>query len=135
MADNAGLNVLTRERPRALPMLDRAPAPGAAPIEELEAATWITPAPDARLYPDPARAAETREDVALAFIALLQRLPPKPRAALLLKDVVGWSAEEIAATLDLTVSSVNGALHRARETVSARPRAPVPDPPPEVLNA
>src|SRR5215468_4733233 len=129
IATNACLNVLTRDRPRALPQLDRDPtAPGAA-LQELEAATWVTPAPDARLFPDPARAAEAREQVALAFVALLQRLPPKQRAVLLLKDVVGWSAEEIAAALDLTVSSVNSALHRARETVSAHPRAPVVDPP------
>jgi RNA polymerase sigma-70 factor (ECF subfamily) len=135
IATNACLNVLTRERPRALPQLDRDPiAPGAA-LQELEAASWVTPAPDARLFPDPAHAAEAREQVALAFVALLQRLPPKQRAVLLLKDVVGWSAEEIAAALELTVSSVNSALHRARETVSARPRAPAEDPPPEVLDA
>jgi len=139
IATNACLNVLTRGRPRALPQLDRDPsAPGGA-LQELEAATWVTPAPDARLFPDPARAAEAREQVALAFVALLQRLPPKQRAVLLLKDVVGWSAEEIAAALELTVSSVNSALHRARETVSAHPRAlaqaPVDEPSPEVLNA
>jgi RNA polymerase sigma-70 factor (ECF subfamily) len=102
---------------------------------EAEAATWVTPAPDARLFPDPERATEAREEVALAFIALLQRLPPKQRAALMLKDVVGWSAEEIAATLDLSVSSVNSALHRARETVAARPRGPIEDPAPELLGA
>jgi RNA polymerase sigma-70 factor (ECF subfamily) len=132
IATNACLNALTRGRARALPQLDREPA---GPLEELEAATWVTPAPDARLFPDPARAAEAREQVALAFIALLQRLPPKQRAVLLLKDVVGWSAEEIAAALALTVSSVTSALHRARETVAARPRGPAVDPPPEVLGA
>jgi RNA polymerase sigma-70 factor (ECF subfamily) len=105
------------------------------PIEELEAATWVTPAPDARLFPDPARAAEAREEVALAFVALLQRLPPRQRAVLLLKDVVGWSADEIAAALELTVSSVNSALHRARETVAAGPREPLEEPRPEVLDA
>jgi RNA polymerase sigma-70 factor (ECF subfamily) len=135
IATNACLNVLTRGRPRDLPQLARDPAVAGNPTEELEAATWITPAPDSRLFRDPARAAEAREDVALAFIALLQRLPPKQRAVLLLKDVVGWPAEEIAAALDLTVSSVNSALHRARETVSARPRAPAEDPRPEVLDA
>jgi RNA polymerase sigma-70 factor (ECF subfamily) len=132
IATNACLNVLTRSRPRVLPQLDVQPG---APLAELEAATWVTPAPDARLYPDPARATEAREEVALAFIALLQRLPPKQRATLLLKDVVGWSAEEIAASLELTVSSVNSALHRARETVVARPRGPIEDPAPELLAA
>jgi RNA polymerase sigma-70 factor, ECF subfamily len=135
IATNACLNVLTRERPRALPQLDRSPAAVATAIEELEAATWVTPAPDARLFPDPARAAEAREEVALAFIALLQRLPPRQRAVLLLKDVVGWSAEEIASALELTLSSVNSALHRARETVAARPKGRIEDPAPEVLGA
>src|SRR5262245_40004040 len=134
IATNACLNALTRgrQRPRALPQLDRDPG---APLVEQEAATWVTPAPDARLFPDPARAAEAREQVALAFIALLQRLPPKQRAVLLLKDVVGWSAEEIASALELTVSSVNSALHRARATVAAAPPDANEDPPPEVLAA
>ena len=132
IATNACLNALTRGRPRALPQLDREPG---VPLVEHDAASWVTPAPDARLFPDPARAAEAREQVALAFIALLQRLPPKQRAVLLLKDVVGWSAEEIASALELTLSSVNSALHRARETVAAAPRATHEDPPPEVLAA
>jgi RNA polymerase sigma-70 factor (ECF subfamily) len=132
IATNACLNALTRGRRRALPQLDRDPG---APLMEEAAATWVTPAPDARLFPDPARAAEAREQVALAFIALLQRLPPKQRAVLLLKDVVGWSAEEIASALELTVSSVNSALHRARATVAAAPRGPHEEPPPAVLAA
>jgi len=135
IATNVCLNVLARDRRRQLPQLDRGPVPVGVPIEELEAATWVTPAPDARMFPDPARAAEIREEVALAFIALLQRLPAKQRAVLLLKDVLGWPAGEIASALDLTVSSVNSALHRARETVAARPRGPIPDPPPAVLEA
>ncbi len=73
--------------------------------------------------------------MALAFIALLQRLPPKQRAALLPKDVVGWSAEETAAALELSVPAVSSALHRARETMAAHRRAPADEPSPEVLAA
>jgi RNA polymerase sigma-70 factor (ECF subfamily) len=133
IATNACLSELARRGARGLPQLDRDPAQVGAPIEELEAATWVTPAPDAQLFPNPDRALEAREDVAIAFIALLQRLPPKQRAVLLLKDVVGWPAQDIAEALDLTVASVNSSLHRARETVAARPRAPAPEPAPEVL--
>src|SRR5262249_3567470 len=133
IATNACLNALTRGRPRALPQLEGDPG---APLVEHEAAAWVTPAPDAQLCPDPARAAEAGEQVAMAFIALLQRLPPKQRAVLLLKDVVGWAAEEIASVLDLTLPSVNSALHRARQTVAASaPRDAHEDPPPEVLSA
>lgn len=135
IATNACLNVLARQRARELPQSHRPPDRADAAIETLEAASWVTPAPDARLFPDPARAAEARETVALAFVALLQRLPPKQRAVLLLKDVLGWPAEEIASALDLTVAAVNSALHRAREAAAARPRAAVPDPPPDVLKA
>jgi RNA polymerase sigma-70 factor (ECF subfamily) len=136
IATNACLNVLTRGRVRGLPQVDREAAAVGTPMQELEAAAWVTPAPDGQLFPqDPARAAEAREEVALAFIALLQRLPPRQRAVLLLKDVVGWSSEEIAAALELTVPSVSSALHRARETVAARPSAPAGDPPPDVLGA
>jgi RNA polymerase sigma-70 factor (ECF subfamily) len=133
IATNACLNALARGGPLGLPQLDRKPVEVGTPIEELEAAHWVTPAPDARLFPDPDQAAETRESVAIAFIALLQRLPPTQRAVLLLKDVVGWSSEEIASALELTVPSVSSALHRARETVAARPRGRVVDPPGEIL--
>lgn len=135
IATNACLNAVARGGPLRLPQIDRQPARVGDPFEELEAAHWITPAPDARLFPNPEQAVEARESVAIAFIALLQRLPPKQRAALLLKDVVGWSTEEIASALALTVSSVESALHRARQTVAARPRGPIEDPPPEVLRA
>ena len=142
IATNTCLDALARHRTRGLPQLDRGPVEVGTPLEELEAATWVTPAPDAKLFPGqdrchandlPDQAVETRENVAIAFIALLQRLPPKQRAVLLLKDVIGWPSEEIASALDLTVSSVSSALHRARETVAARPRGPTVEPPPDVL--
>src|SRR3954469_25474798 len=63
IATNACLNALTRGRPRELPQLDREPAVVGAAIQALEAAAWVTPAPDARLFPDPARAVEAREEV------------------------------------------------------------------------
>jgi RNA polymerase sigma-70 factor (ECF subfamily) len=133
IATNACLNALSRGGTRGLPQLERPAAALGLPFEELEAAHWITPAPDAPLFPDPAEATEARESVALAFIALLQRLSPKQRAVLLLKDVIGWSAEEIAAALELTAPSVSSALHRARETVAAAPRKQPAEPEPQVV--
>ncbi len=137
MATNTCLNELTRRKRRGLPQLERKEATSSDAIEELEAADWLTPAPDAGLFA-PADRLEARENVALAFLALLQRLPPRQRAALLLKDVVGWPAEEIAATLGTTESSVNSALHRARETIALAPHAShstKSEPPAEVLHA
>ena len=135
IATNACLNDLARKRRRALPQTEREPSSGLAAIEELEMADWIGPAPDAQLFGAPAaQVLEARESVALAFLALLQRLPPRQRAVLLLKDVVGWSAEEIATALELTVPSVNSALHRARETVSA-PTTTTREPEPDALRA
>jgi RNA polymerase sigma-70 factor (ECF subfamily) len=133
IATNACLNELARRRRRGLPQLDYAPATNVPVMEEREAAEWVTPAPDSQLFP--AQVLEARETVALAFLALLQRLPPRQRAVLLLKDVVGWKAEEIASALDLSLGSVNSALHRARETIATRPAAPTTDPPPDVVRA
>lgn len=136
IATNACLNELARRRRRGLPQLDRAPAAGRDPIELCEASEWVTPAPDARLFPEPGRSLELRESVALAFLALLQRLPPRQRAVLLLKDVVGFTAEEIATALGLSIGSVSSALHRARTTIAATPSPePSSDPPPEILHA
>jgi RNA polymerase sigma-70 factor (ECF subfamily) len=134
IATNACFNELARRKRRGLPYLERDPATAPEPIESLEAADWLTPAPDARLFA-PAPDLEARETVALAFLALLQRLPPRQRAVLLLKDVMGWSADDIADALDTTVASVSSALHRARETLAVAPAAAPRDPPPEVLGA
>lgn len=129
IATNTCLNELAKRKRRALPQLEREPAASFEHIEALEAADWLTPASDDQLG-----ALEARETVALAFLALLQRLPPRQRAVLLLKDVVGWSAEEITEALEMSLGSVNSALHRARETI-AQPKATREEPSPEVLEA
>lgn len=133
IATHTCLNALEQRKRRSLPQLEGAAAGERWTLEALEDAAWLTPVPDAVLFPDAAQASETRESVALAFVALLQRLPPRQRAAVLLKDVLGWSAEDIARALELTVPSVNSALHRARESLaSAGP--PATEPPPAVLH-
>jgi RNA polymerase sigma-70 factor, ECF subfamily len=101
-----------RER-RARPM-DLGPAvePLFENLAELPEVTWITP------LPTPDELAEQRETLRLAFVAALQHLPPKQRAALILCEVLKWQASEAAELLETSVASVNSALQRARATLA-----------------
>ena len=109
IATNASLRVLERRKRRELPGGagggDDPRAPLAEPLAE---SVWIEP------YPDELMRYEDREGVELAYVAALQLLPPNQRAALLLRDVLGFSAREAAAILETSVASVNSALQRAR---------------------
>ena len=97
---------------------------GDAPLADV---AWLGPYPDAGLTSDlagPDARYEQREAVELAFVAALQHLPGNQRAALLLFEVLGFSAAEIAATMDTTTASVNSALQRARRIVAEKIPSP-----------
>ena len=116
VATNMCLDKLRQGKRRALPMDLSAPAERiAAPQERLPRAAWVWPAPDRG--DDPAEIAAARESVRLSFVAVLQTLPPRQRAALILCDAFRWSAGEAAEALGLTVAAVNSGLQRARGTL------------------
>jgi RNA polymerase sigma-70 factor, ECF subfamily len=126
IATNVCLDAIARRSPRVLP-LDHGPPAGIDqdPGEPLDDAVWIEPYPDEALgvadgYAAPEARYEQREAVELAFIAALQHLPPRQRAALILCEVLGFSAREVAEALDSTTASVNSALQRARRAIDER---------------
>jgi RNA polymerase sigma-70 factor (ECF subfamily) len=126
IATNVCLDAIGKRPKRVLP-IDYAPPArtGDDPGEPLSESVWVEPYPDERLGLEDGHAApearyEQREAVELAFIAALQHLPPRQRAALILREVLGFSAREVAAALDTTVASVNSALQRARKAVDER---------------
>ncbi|MFG1963919.1 sigma-70 family RNA polymerase sigma factor [Nonomuraea sp. NPDC049028] len=123
IATNVCLDMLRGAQRRARAMdLGPAGSPGPDLGPPLPGQAWITPIPDRRVLPsDPAELAVERETVRLAFVAALQHLPPRQRAVLILRDVLRWSAAEVAELLEGSVASVNSALQRARATLSEVP--------------
>lgn len=125
IATNVCLDMIGARGRRARPMdLGEARSPEGPIGEILPEVTWIEPVPDRLVVPasgDPAAIAESRETVRLAFVAALQRLPARQRAVLILREVLHWSAAEVAELLDTSVAAVNSALQRARATLDAEP--------------
>lgn len=122
---NAALRLVERRGPRLLSWDD---ATAADPAAELgpprEDIAWVEPF---RGTGDPADATERREHIELAWIAAVQHLPATQRAVLMLREALGYSADETASILDTTRASVNSALQRARATLAQR--MPQPDDP------
>jgi RNA polymerase sigma-70 factor (ECF subfamily) len=138
IATNTCLNAIAGRQSarRVLPEAYGPPAES-APAESIDPPStevaWLEPYPDALLEgvadtaPGPDARYDLQESVQLAFVAAIQHLPPRQRAVLLLRDVLGWSANEAAELLDSTVASVNSALQRARATLAKRLPADEPD--------
>ena len=120
VATNACLDTLRRDARRAVPAPSGAPA---GPGPSIAAMPWIQPYPDTLLdeiaadQPGPEAVAVSRETISLAFLAAIQLLPPRQRAVLILRDVLSWSAAEVAELLDTSVPAVNSAVQRARATL------------------
>jgi RNA polymerase sigma-70 factor (ECF subfamily) len=142
VATNRALNALraAKRGPRAeLSMPPNVSLP--EPTRRIEP-VWLEPYPDSLLDPDlegppgPEARYEAKESISLAFVTALQLLPARQRAVLILRDVLGFRAAEVAEMLDSSVESVTSALKRARATLESRPRdleaaSPEPDSPVE----
>jgi RNA polymerase sigma-70 factor (ECF subfamily) len=126
IATNACLKAIERRPKRVLP-IDYGPAadPHDGPGTPLVESVWVTPYPDGEVvsadsWATPEARYEQRESIELAFVAALQQLPPRQRATLILRDVLGFSAREVASVLGTTTASVNSALQRAHRLVDER---------------
>jgi RNA polymerase sigma-70 factor (ECF subfamily) len=126
IATNACLDVLRSRPRRVLPPQVAAAGDPAAPPSPPADLPWLEPYPDRLLEPispaedEPGAVVVARETIELAFIAAIQHLPPRQRAVLILRDVLGWSAKDTASLLDVSVGSANSALQRARATLRDR---------------
>jgi RNA polymerase sigma-70 factor, ECF subfamily len=123
IATNVCLDALSDRSRRARPMEEGPNGSVEDHLETRERRHWLEPVPDARVLPPDASPFELtalRQSIRLAFVSALQHLPPRQRAVLLLSEVLGWSAAEVADCLDMSVAAVNSALQRARATIAAR---------------
>src|SRR5581483_325965 len=121
IATNASLDALKKRSPRTLPIAMGEAANPDGPIAARNAEVlWLEPFPDSWLadaIENPEAHYSRAESVSLAFLTALQLLPARQRAILILADVLDWRAAEIARLLEITLSAVNSALHRARVTL------------------
>jgi RNA polymerase sigma-70 factor (ECF subfamily) len=132
IATNTCLNAVEAARRRALPVqLWPASDPADAVAEPTDVA-WVEPLPTTGAAVGPEDAAVERESLRLAFVAVLQTLPPRQRAILLLRDVLRFSAAESAQMLDTTAVAVNSGLRRARDQLAARVQTPAEPAEPEL---
>ncbi|HEY1101380.1 MAG TPA: sigma-70 family RNA polymerase sigma factor [Myxococcota bacterium] len=127
IATNVCIDAINGRKRRARPM-ELSPVGHARVVLTAPSAedTWVTPINDVAIIDDdhdPAQALLHRESVRLAFVAALQHLPAKQRAVLILRDVLSFSANEVAELLETTVASANSALQRARATLAEKPIA------------
>ena len=126
IATNTCLDLLDQRRSRRLlpPNVSPASDPGTSILPPAVEMTWLEPFPDEWLRDTSAVNPEARytdlESISLSFMTALQYLPPRQRAVLILRDVLDFSANETADVLEITVSSANSALHRARVTLAQR---------------
>ncbi|WP_310830804.1 sigma-70 family RNA polymerase sigma factor [Paenibacillus pedocola] len=117
IATNVCLDRLRSAKRRALPMdLSEPAAIIMEPKDSMPRSAWVWPAPDTAN--DPVDILVSRETIRLSFIAIMQKLPPRQRAVLILLDVFRWSAKEVADAMGMTVAAVNSALQRARATIA-----------------
>ncbi|HEY2715641.1 MAG TPA: RNA polymerase subunit sigma-70 [Solirubrobacterales bacterium] len=127
IATNRCLNMLREGDRRAAAMSDFELPPGAPEPTRAPEPIWLQPFPDSLLEglpdgaPGPDARYEAKESVGLAFVSGLQRMPPRQRAVLVLRDVLGYRAAEVAEMLETTEASVNSALQRARAAIDAAP--------------
>ncbi len=121
IATNVCLDQIGSRDRRARPVDLADPGTADTPVgDALPESAWILPIADGQLVDpeaDPARQAADRETLRLAFVAALQHLPARQRVVLVLREVLRWSAKEVAELLETTVASVNSALQRARATL------------------
>jgi RNA polymerase sigma-70 factor (ECF subfamily) len=119
IATNVCLTALEGRERRPMPAgLGTPSREASSPLEQNGEIPWLEPVPDAMLADDPATLVGDRDSVRLAFVAALQHLPARQRAVLILRDVLRWTAAEVAEALETTTASVNSALQRAHATLA-----------------